>query len=69
MKENIYKGFLAAVMLMFALYILTKIKIFGAIGGLLIILTAFIRFFTDWKNGKFKKKKKKTVQMEQRNVK
>lgn len=49
MYDKVYKGFLGAALLFFAVYLITKIKVLGAVGGGFLLLTALARLFIDYK--------------------
>ena len=68
MLDKMYRVLLGAALLVFALYLVTRNRILGSIGGLLILLAALTCFINDAKQGKFAKKNKKEKEYERRNV-
>lgn len=49
MYDKIYKSLLGVSLLFFAIYLVTRIRLLGAIGGFFLLITALARFFIDVK--------------------
>ncbi|MCI8609413.1 MAG: hypothetical protein HFE73_07195 [Firmicutes bacterium] len=61
MYDKIYKGLLGIALLFFAIYLITRMKILGAIGGGFLLLTALARFFIDLKTDNLPWKKERKI--------
>lgn len=61
MSDKTFKILLGAALLFFAVYVITDISIIGIVGGGFLLLIAFVRVVSDWRNGRlsWQKNKKK----------